>query len=105
MKFPRRKFLQLAAGAAALPILPPVAGVAVLSSVMVVSPSVPARTVPEFIAYAKANAGKLNMASSGIGSPSHVYGELFCMMTGVTMQHVPYRGAALALTDLFAGQV
>jgi tripartite-type tricarboxylate transporter receptor subunit TctC len=83
----------------------PVAGILVMSSIMVVSPSVPATTVPEFVAYAKAHAGKLNMASSGIGSPSHVCGELFKMLTGVNMVHVPYRGAALALTDLFAGQV
>src|SRR5262249_8390190 len=83
----------------------PVAGIVVMSSVIVVSPSVPATTVPEFIAYAKANAGKLSMASSGVGSPSHVFGELFKMMTGVDMVLVPYRGAAPALTDLFAGQV
>jgi tripartite-type tricarboxylate transporter receptor subunit TctC len=83
----------------------PVAGIAGLSSVMVVNRSFPAKAVPEFIDYAKAHPGKINFASSGIGSPSHVCAELFCMMTGVTMQHVPYRGAALALTDLFAGQV
>ena len=73
--------------------------------VMVVNPSVPAKTVPEFIAYAKANPGKINMASAGIGSPAHVAGELFKMMTGIDMVHVPYRGAAPALTDLLAGQV
>ena len=83
----------------------PVAGIAVMSSVMVLSPSVPTRTVAEFIAYAKANPGKLSMATGGVGSPSHVFGELFKMMTGVDMVLVPYRGAALALTDLFAGQV
>ena len=72
---------------------------------MVVNPSVPAKTVPEFIAYAKANPGKINMASAGNGSPRHVAGELFKMMTGVDMVHVPYRGAAPALTDLLGGQV
>jgi len=83
----------------------PVAGIAVMSSVMVLSPSVPTRTVAEFIAYAKANPGKLSMATGGVGSPSHVFGELFKMMTGVDMVLVPYRGAGLALTDLLAGQV
>ena len=72
---------------------------------MVVNPSVPAKTVPEFIAYAKANPGKINMASAGSGSPPHLAGELFKMMTGIDMVHVPYRGAAPALTDLIAGQV
>ena len=72
---------------------------------MVVHPSVPATTVPEFIAYAKANPGKLTMASGGIGAPSHVFGELFQFMTGVNLVHVPYRGAAPAVTDLLAGQV
>ena len=72
---------------------------------MVVHPSVPAKTVPEFIAYAKANPGKLNMASAGIGTVPHVAGELFKMMAGVNMVHVPYRGAAPALTDLIGGQV
>src|SRR5215831_9252100 len=70
-----------------------------------VNPSVPARTVLEFIAYAKANPGKLTMASSGIGAPSHVFGELFKFMTGVNLVHVPYRGAAPAVADLVAGQV
>src|SRR5262249_10358246 len=65
----------------------------------------PAKTVPEFIAYAKANPSKLNMASGGIGTPSHMAGELFKMMTGVDMVHVPYRGVAPALTDLISGQV
>jgi tripartite-type tricarboxylate transporter receptor subunit TctC len=74
-------------------------------NVMVVNPSVPAKTVPEFIAYAKANPGKINMASGGNGSPSHVSGELFKMMAGVNMVHVPYRGAGPALTDLLGGQV
>jgi tripartite-type tricarboxylate transporter receptor subunit TctC len=73
--------------------------------VMEVNPSVPTKTVPEFIAYAKANPGKINMASNGIGSLSHVSGELFKMMTGVNMVHVPYRGSAPALTDLIGGQV
>jgi tripartite-type tricarboxylate transporter receptor subunit TctC len=83
----------------------PVAGIIVVSSVIVVNPSVPATTVPEFIAYAKANASKLSMASGGIGSVGHVSGELFKMMTGVNIGHVPYRGAGPALTDLLAGQV
>jgi tripartite-type tricarboxylate transporter receptor subunit TctC len=83
----------------------PVAGIMSVPNVMVVNPSVPAKTVPEFIAYAKANPGKINMASSGIGTSPHVAGELFKMMTGVDMVHVPYRGAAPALTDLIAGQV
>ena len=72
---------------------------------MVVNPSVPAKTVPEFIAYAKANPGKINMASGGNRRPPHVAGELFKMMTGIDMLHVPYRGAAPALTDLLGGQV
>ena len=72
---------------------------------MVVNPSVPAKTVPEFIAYAKANPGKVNMASSGNGAPPHVAGELFKMMAGVDMIHVPYRGNGPALTDLLGGQV
>jgi tripartite-type tricarboxylate transporter receptor subunit TctC len=66
---------------------------------------VPVSSVPELIVYAKANSGKINMASAGIGAPSHVAGELFKMMTGVDMVHVPYRGAAPALSDLLAGQV
>ena len=70
----------------------PVAGIVVGPNVMVVNPSVPATTVPEFIAYAKANAGKLNMASGGIGSLGHVSGELFKMMAGINIGHVPYRG-------------
>ena len=73
--------------------------------VMVVNPSVPAKTVPEFIAYAKANPGKINMASAGTGRRTHVAGELFKMMTGVDMVHVPYRGAGPHLTDLLGGQV
>src|SRR5262249_48686917 len=83
----------------------PVASIMRVSNFLEVSPSVPTKTVPEFIAYAKTNSGKINMASSGSGSASHVSGELFKMMTGVNMLHVPYRGAALALTDLIGGQV
>jgi tripartite-type tricarboxylate transporter receptor subunit TctC len=83
----------------------PVAGISRETGVMVVNPSVPAKTVPEFIAYAKANPGKINMASAGIGAPSHVAGELFKMMTGVNLVHVPYRGSPPALTDLLGGQV
>jgi tripartite-type tricarboxylate transporter receptor subunit TctC len=83
----------------------PVAGIVVYPNIMSVNPSVPAKTVPEFIAYAKANPGKLTVASSGIGSPGHVAGELFKMMAGVDMVHVPYRSAGLALIDLLAGQV
>jgi tripartite-type tricarboxylate transporter receptor subunit TctC len=75
------------------------------SSVVVVHPSFPAKTVPEFIAYGKANPGKINMASPGIGTAPHVSGELFKMMTGIDMVHVPYRGGAPALTDLLGGQV
>ena len=83
----------------------PVASVARGTYVMVVNPSVPARTVPEFIAYAKDNLGKVAMASAGIGSGPHVAGELFKAMTGVSMVHVPYRGDAPAITDLLGGQV
>jgi tripartite-type tricarboxylate transporter receptor subunit TctC len=83
----------------------PVAGLIRFPNVLQVNPSVPAKTVPEFIAYAKANPGKLNMASAGNGSTTHVSGELFKMMTGVSIVHVPYRGAAPALTDLISGQV
>src|SRR6185503_10663966 len=83
----------------------PVASIVRVPNVMVVHPSVPATTVPEFIAYAKANPGKINMASSGVGSTPHLSGELFKMMTGVDLQHVPYRGAAPAVVDLLAGQV
>jgi len=73
--------------------------------VMEVNLALPVKTVPEFIAYAKANPGKINMASSGIGAAQHVAGELFKSKTGVQMNHVPYRGAAPALTDLMSGQV
>jgi tripartite-type tricarboxylate transporter receptor subunit TctC len=83
----------------------PVASISREPNVMVVNTSVPAKTVPEFIAYAKANAGKINMASSGNGTSVHVAGELFKMMTGINMAHVPYRGAAPAVTDLLGGQV
>ncbi len=81
----------------------PVAGIALAPFVMAVNPSVPAKTVPEFIAYAKANPGKINMASPGIGSANHVFGELFKMMAGVELVHVPYRGNLLP--DLLGGQV
>ena len=83
----------------------PVAGIIREPHVLVLNPSVPAKTVPDFIAYAKTNPRKINMASSGIGSGPHIAGELFKMMAGVDMNHVPYRGAAPALTDLLAGQV
>jgi tripartite-type tricarboxylate transporter receptor subunit TctC len=83
----------------------PVAGVIRAAFVMVVNTSLPAKTVPEFIAYAKANPGKISMASAGIGSGPHVAGELFKMMAGVDMVHVPYRGTGPALTDLIGGQV
>jgi tripartite-type tricarboxylate transporter receptor subunit TctC len=83
----------------------PVAGVIRGFFVMVVNPSVPAKSVPEFIAYAKANPRKLNMASAGNGTASHVAGELFKMMAGVDMAHVPYRGGGPALNDLLGGQV
>jgi tripartite-type tricarboxylate transporter receptor subunit TctC len=83
----------------------PVSGLIDFPLVMVVGPAVPAKTVPEFIAYAKANPGRISMASYGTGSTSHVAGELFKTMTGVRMVHVPYRGEAPALTDMIAGQV
>jgi len=83
----------------------PVAGIVRAPHVLVVHPSFPARTVPEFIAYAKADPGKINYASAGLGSVSHMSGELFKMMTGVDNQHVPYRGAAPALTELLGGRV
>jgi tripartite-type tricarboxylate transporter receptor subunit TctC len=83
----------------------PVGGLTRVPEVMEVNPSFPARTVPEFIAYAKANPGKINMASGGNGSAAHVAGELFQIMTGIDMVHVAYRGLAPALTDLLAGQV
>lgn len=83
----------------------PIAGIIRLPNVMVVNPAVPATTVPEFIAYAKANPGKINMASGGIGSISQVTGELFKMMAGVNLFHVPYRGDAPALVDMVGGQM
>jgi tripartite-type tricarboxylate transporter receptor subunit TctC len=83
----------------------PVSGLIDFPLVLVVSPSIPARTVAEFIAYAKENPGKISMASFGTGSTSHVAGELFKTMTGSHMVHVPYRGEAPALTDVIAGQV
>lgn len=83
----------------------PVASMIRQPLVMLVNPSVPARTVPEFIDYAKTNPGKVNMASGGKGSINHVTGELFRMMAGVDLVHVPYRGAGPALTDLIGGQV
>jgi len=83
----------------------PVASVTRQPQVMVVNPSLPPKTVPEFIAYAKSNPDKINMASGGKGTASHVSGELFKIMTGVNMVHVPYRGAAPALNDLIGGQV
>ena len=82
-----------------------VAGIISLPFVMVVNPSVPAKTVPEFIAHAKANPGKISFGSPGIGTPGHVSGELFKIMTGVEMIHVPYRGGAPVMTDLLGGQV
>jgi tripartite-type tricarboxylate transporter receptor subunit TctC len=83
----------------------PIAGVSLVPLIMEVNPAVPAKTVPEFIAYAKANPGKISMASAGIGGPQHVAGELFKMMAGLDMVHVPYRGSTPALVDLLAGQV
>jgi tripartite-type tricarboxylate transporter receptor subunit TctC len=83
----------------------PVASIARAPNIMAVHPSFPAKTVPEFMAYAKANPGKVNMASAGHGNSEHVFGELFKMMAGVDLLHVPYRGAAAALTDLMGAQV
>ena len=83
----------------------PVASISGEPAVLLMHPSVPAKTVPEFIAYAKANPGKINMASGGNGAPSHVFGELFKMSAGVDMVHVPYRGASPAVTALLGGQV
>jgi tripartite-type tricarboxylate transporter receptor subunit TctC len=83
----------------------PIAGILRVPNVMEVNPSFPASSVSEFIAYAKANPGKLNMASGGSGTSQHLTGELFKMVTGVNMLHVPYRGGAPALTDLLGGQV
>jgi tripartite-type tricarboxylate transporter receptor subunit TctC len=83
----------------------PVGGIMRVPNVMEVTPSLPVHSVPEFIAYAKANPGKINMASAGTGTSLHVSGELFKMMTGVSMTHVPYRGSAPMLTDMIGGQV
>jgi tripartite-type tricarboxylate transporter receptor subunit TctC len=83
----------------------PVAAITRVPNLMVVHPSVPAETVPQFVAYAKANPGKLVVASSGIGSSGHISGELFKLMSGVDLLHVPYRGGAPAMTDLIAGRV
>jgi tripartite-type tricarboxylate transporter receptor subunit TctC len=83
----------------------PVASIGRVPLVMEVHPSVPVKTVPEFIAYAKANPGKINYASAGNGTPQHVSAELFKIMTGVNMLHVPYRGAAPAVTDMISGHV
>ena len=83
----------------------PVAGIIRFPFVMVVNPSFPAKTVPDFIAFAKANLGKVNMGSAGVGSGNHLRGELFKMMAGVNMIHVPYRGEAPALAEMLGGQV
>jgi tripartite-type tricarboxylate transporter receptor subunit TctC len=83
----------------------PVANISRVPLVAEVTLSLPVKSIPELIAYAKANPGKINYASAGVGTPQHVAGELFKMMTGVVMQHVPYRGSAPALTDLLGGQV
>src|SRR5579871_4248063 len=83
----------------------PIAGIIRVPQVVLVNPAVPAKTIPEFIAYAKANPGKVNLASAGSGSAPHMAGELFNAMAGIKMVHVPYRGQAPALTDLLGGQV
>jgi tripartite-type tricarboxylate transporter receptor subunit TctC len=83
----------------------PIAGIDTVALVMEVNPDFPAKTVPEFIAYAKANPGKVNMASAGIGGPQHAAGELFKLLAGVDLTHVPYRGSTPAITDLISGQV
>ena len=83
----------------------PIAGIIGVSNVVEIHPSVPAKTLPEFITYAKANPGKINMGSAGNGSSSHMAGELFKMMTGVNLVHVPYRGQGPAMTDLLGGQL
>jgi tripartite-type tricarboxylate transporter receptor subunit TctC len=83
----------------------PVASISLIPLVLEVNPAVPAKTVPEFIAYAKANPGKINLASGGTGTPLHVAGELFKMMAGVNLIHVPYRGESAALPDLLSGQM
>src|SRR5438874_2089660 len=95
MQLHRRRFLRLVGGATALPA----------ASRAAFAQTYPAQTVPEFITYAKANPGKVNFASGGAGTSVHMSGELFKMMTGIEMVHVPYRGAAPAVADLIAGQV
>ena len=83
----------------------PVAGVARQPQIMLINPSIPANTLTDFIAYAKSNAGKINMASAGTGTPPHMTGELFKMMAGIDLVHVPYRGTGAAMADLLGGQV
>jgi tripartite-type tricarboxylate transporter receptor subunit TctC len=83
----------------------PIGQISLAPLIMEVNPSVPATTVPEFIAYAKANPGKINMASAGVGGPQHLAGELFKAMTGLNLVHIPYKGSTPAITDLLAGQV
>ena len=83
----------------------PVASIMGVSNVVNVHPSVPAKTIPEFIAYARANPGKINMGSGGNGSSGHMAGELFKLMTGVNLVHVPYRGQGPAMNDLLGGQL
>jgi len=83
----------------------PVASIGRAPNIMVVNPAVPAKTVPEFISYAKANPGQVNFATGGNGTPAHVAGELLNMLTGINMVHVPYRGAGPAMVDLLAGRV
>jgi tripartite-type tricarboxylate transporter receptor subunit TctC len=83
----------------------PIASIVRVPQIMQVNPALPARSVPEFIAYAKANPGKIAMGSGGNGSPAHIIGEYFKLMTGTDLTHVPYRGAAPAVTDLLAGQI
>jgi tripartite-type tricarboxylate transporter receptor subunit TctC len=83
----------------------PVAGIVRVPNILEVNPAVPVKTVPEFIAYTKGNPGKVNLGSAGIGTSQHMFGELFKMMTGINLVHVPYRGSGPMLTDLLAGQV
>jgi tripartite-type tricarboxylate transporter receptor subunit TctC len=83
----------------------PVSLISLTALIMEVTPSLPVTTVPEFIAYAKANPGKINMASAGVGGPQHLAGELFKAMTGLNLVHVPYRGSTPAITDMLAGNV
>src|SRR5262249_29549703 len=82
----------------------PIASICYVPNVMVVHPSFPAKTIPEFIAYSKSNPGKVNIGSGGVGAPMHISGELFKLMAGIDVVHVSYRGAGPALTDLLAGQ-